>query len=129
MLLSLNPKICVALASLPGPVLAAASTILFGIIALSGVQMLKDVEWDEMNLAVAATSFIIALGSAALPPSLLQTLSPVWRGLVTQPMLVGVVLLVALNLLINGFARPRLNKGKGRQGEASPVRPASRAML
>ena len=61
-LIGLLPIFGVVIASLPVPVLAAASTLLFGIIAISGVQMMQTVVWDELNLAVAGTSFIVSLG-------------------------------------------------------------------
>jgi len=104
----LVPVVGVAIASLPSPVLAAASTLLFGIIAMSGVQMMRSVVWDELNLAVAGTSFIVSLGCASLPPALFADQDPIVRSLCTQPILVAILLLVVLQLVVNVIIRPRI---------------------
>lgn len=106
--LSLFPKLALFIAALPGPVLGAASTILFGIIAVSGIQILNRVEWDELNLAVAAPSFIISLGTMFLPADVVALLPSSVASIVTQPMMVGVIMLVVLNTLVNMVIRPRL---------------------
>lgn len=105
------PIFGVVIASLPVPVLAAGSTLLFGIIAISGVQMLQAVDWDELNLAVAATSFIVSLGCGALPPALFAGHDPIVQSLCTQPILVGLVLLIVLQMIVNGGVRPYLESG------------------
>ncbi len=104
------PKIGVLIACMPSPVLSAASTLLFGVIAVSGIQMMKDVVWDEMNTAVAGVSLILCLGMAALPEKILSGTSPTLRSLAAQPMLTGIILLVVLNGLINGVIRRMFNR-------------------
>lgn len=99
------PKIGVLIACMPSPVLSAASTLLFGVIAVSGIQIMKNVVWDEMNTAVAGVSLILCLGLAALPDRILSGASPALRSLAAQPMLTGIILLVVLNGLINGVIR------------------------
>ncbi len=107
-MIGILPIFGVVIASLPVPVLAAASTLLFGIIAISGVQMMPAVVWDELNLAVAGTSFIISLGCGALPPALFAGHDPIIQSLCTQPILVGIVLLIVLQMIVNGVVRPYL---------------------
>lgn len=109
-ILGLLPKIGVIIASIPGTVLAGASTVLFGIIAFSGIQMLATVDWDELNLAVAAPSFIIALGTMFMPAEILDMLPLSIQSIFTQPMLVGIILLVSLNAIVNMGIRPYLEK-------------------
>lgn len=113
LILGLMPQVGLLLASLPAPVLSAASSILFGIIALSGIQIMSRIHWDELNLAVAAPAFILAMGSMYLPPEVLNLLPPSLKGIVAQPMIVGIILLIGLNLIINVFVRelrkPALN--------------------
>lgn len=109
-LLGLIPKVGMFIASLPGTVLSAASTVLFGIIAISGIQMVSKIEWDELNLVVAGSSFIISLGTMYLPEELTANLPLAIQSIVTQPMLVGVVMLIVLNTLVNVVIRPRLEK-------------------
>ncbi|TKI04073.1 uracil-xanthine permease family protein [Martelella alba] len=105
--LGVMPKVGLLLASLPGPVLSAASSVLFGIIAFSGIQMLARVHWDEYNLAVAAPAFIFSMGSMYLPADVLSQLPEAAKGIVAQPMMMGVILLIILNILINVVARDR----------------------
>ncbi|WP_437890542.1 uracil-xanthine permease family protein [Phytobacter sp. V91] len=105
--LGLLPQVGLLLASLPGPVLSAASSILFGIIAISGIQMMARVHWDELNLAVAAPAFILSMGSMYLPASVLEQLPESAKGIVAQPMMMGVILLILLNLIINVLVRER----------------------
>ncbi|SDE04885.1 uracil-xanthine permease family protein [Sporomusa acidovorans] len=102
------PKIGVLIAIIPGAVLAGASALLFGVIAYSGIQMLAVVEWDELNMAVASTGFIIALGAMFMPAEILDMLPLSAKIFMSQPMLVGVVLLITLNIVINMWLRPLL---------------------
>jgi xanthine/uracil permease len=119
--LAFIPKVGLLVAGLPGPVLAAASTVLFGIIALSGIQLLGGVVWDELNLMVAAPAFIIALGTLFLPPEIVAALPPALAGIVTNPMMVGVTLLLVLHVVVNHGLRRLLTETPGEV----PDRPAS----
>lgn len=101
LVLAFIPAVALFIAGLPGPVLAGASTVLFGIIAVSGIQMLGDVVWDEFNLMVAAPSFIVALGTLFLPDPVVAALPDSVAGVVTNPMMVGVVMLLVLHVAIN----------------------------
>jgi xanthine/uracil permease len=112
MLLGLFPKIGLFLASLPVPVLSAASSLLFGVIAISGIQILAKVQWDDCNLAVAAPAFIISLGSMYLPASVIALLPESLKMIIAQPMMLGVMLLIGLNIIVNILLRPRLKLGK-----------------
>lgn len=110
--LSFVPAVGLFVAGLPLPVLAAASTILFGVIAISGVQMMSTVEWDDLNLMVAAPAFIIALGTAHLPDSVVAALPVSVASIVTTPMMVGVILLITLHLILNFGVRRVLGRGR-----------------
>lgn len=126
-LVGLLPVVGVAIASLPGTVLAAASTILFGIIALSGVQMMRHVVWDELNLVVASVPFIVSLGCASLPAALFDGRAAIVRNLFTQPMLVGIILLVVLQVALNGILRPRLERARPVSAGPDPALDAASA--
>ncbi len=118
LILGLLPKVGVFIASIPAPVLSGASTILFGIIAFSGIQMLAGVEWDELNMAVAAPAFIIGLGTMWMPADVLALLPLSIQGIFTQPMLVGLILLIVLNAIINMVIRPYLEKKQDKHDSA-----------
>jgi uracil-xanthine permease len=106
--LGLIPKVGLLIASLPGPVLSAACTVLFGIIAVSGIGMLSKVKWDDLNMVVAAPAFIISLGTLYLPKKAIALFPAFLQGIIMQPMIVGVVLLIALNVIVNVWIRPIL---------------------
>ncbi|SDV46821.1 uracil-xanthine permease family protein [Chitinasiproducens palmae] len=108
--LGLIPKVGLLIASLPAPVLAAACTLLFGIIAMSGIGMLSRIEWDDLNIVVAAPAFIISLGTMYLPKKAVALFPEILQGIVTQPMVVGIVMLIVMNVLVNVWIRPMISK-------------------
>ncbi|QIS38039.1 hypothetical protein GW572_00710 [Clavibacter capsici] len=127
--LAFLPPVSLFLAGISGPVLAAASTILFGIIAISGIQMLARVTWDDLNLAIGATAFIVALGTQFVPADVAATLPPSIASIVTSPMMTGMFLLLGLHGLVNHGLRPALARREARREDAasaarSDVRPA-----
>ena len=109
-LLGFFPKLGMLIAVIPSPVLNGATVILFGMIAFSGVQHLKDVDWDDMNVITASVPYIIAIGCMFLPESFTSMLPSAVQSIVTQPMLVGIILLIVLNLLNNSLLRPFFEK-------------------
>ena len=119
--LAFLPQLSLFIAGLSGVVLAAASTILFGIIAISGVQMLQKVDWDDLNIAVAATSFIVALGTQWIPEDILSALPPQVAGLISTPMMLGIILLITLNILVNFGIRPMLERRGAAAVESASV--------
>ncbi|WP_295851613.1 solute carrier family 23 protein [uncultured Microbacterium sp.] len=113
--LAFLPPVAQLLASIPAPVLGTAATVLFGIIALSGVQMLTGVDWDDLNLVVASVSFIVALGCQFLPAAITETLPPSVAAVVTSPMMMGMFLLLGLHGAINHGIRPLLARRESRE--------------
>lgn len=111
-LLGFFPKLGMLIAVIPSPVLNGATVILFGMIAFSGVQHLKDVEWDDMNVITAAVPYIIAIGCMFLPADFTAMLPSAVQSIVTQPMLVGIILLIILNILNNTLLRPLFEKSE-----------------
>lgn len=112
LVLGFLPFVGAFFASLPGAVISAATTVLFGIIAMSGVQMLREVVWDDLNLLVAGTSFSVAIGSMFLPEEFYGLFSPAIVVVIHEPLVLGAVMLVVLNAIINLGIRPML-KDKG----------------
>jgi uracil-xanthine permease len=126
--LAFLPQLSLFIAGLSGAVLAAASTVLFGIIAFSGVQMLREVEWDDLNIAVAATSFIVALGGQFIPDDIVASMSPAVQSVLTTPMMLGILLLIGLNIVVNFGIRPVLERRvstESAQRQPSPPEPIS----
>lgn len=108
--LAFLPRVALFLANLPSPALSAAATVLFGVIAFSGVQQLAHVEWDDVNLTVAATSFIVPLGLQFIPDDIVSRMSPAVASVLTSPMMMSAMLLIVLHPLVNGLIRPALGR-------------------
>jgi xanthine/uracil permease len=115
--LAFLPKVALFLANLPGPALSAAATILFGVIAFSGVQQLAAVEWDDLNLVVAATCFIVPLGLVSAPADVIESLPEAISGVVTSPMMMSTIMLLVLHPLVNLVCRPIVER---RRAAAEP---------
>ena len=71
--------------------------------------MLSKVEWDELNIAVAAPSLIIALGVSYIPQDILDAM-PTFFVSFLKPMMLGTILLITLNILVNHIYRPSLER-------------------
>ena len=111
-ILGFFPKIGMVIAALPSPVLNGATVVLFGMIASSGVQNLTKVKWDDMNIITAFVPYIIAIGCMFLPEDFTSLLPSAIQSIVSQPMLVGIILLIVLNAVNNHLIRPHMEKNK-----------------
>ncbi|MGI6879762.1 uracil-xanthine permease family protein [Microbacterium sp. gxy059] len=108
--LAFLPQFALFIASLPGPALSAAATILFGVITFAGVQQLGNVRWDDLNLVVAAVCFIVPVGLQAMPAEIVAQMSPTISGIITSPMMMSTVMLIVLHPLVNLVIRPLLGR-------------------
>ena len=100
------PPLALFLANLPSPVLSAAATVLFGVIAFSGVQQLASVKWDDFNLLVAALCFVIPIGLQSVSEDDLAGIPSLVTDILTSPMMMSTVMLLILHPLINFVIRP-----------------------
>ena len=116
-LLGFFPKVGMLIAVIPSSVLNGATVVLFGMIAFSGVQNLKSVEWDDLNVLTAAVPYIIAIGTMFLPGDFTAMLPTAVQSIITQPMLVGIILLVILNAVNNMGIRPFYEKRNAKEAE------------
>jgi xanthine/uracil permease len=96
---------------LPVPILAAAATVLFGMVFVHGVEMLSEVEWAERQLVITGFSLMLGFGSLFIEPEALKALPLVVSLLIRQPVIVGVSSLMILSALLPGrraaLASPR----------------------
>lgn len=110
-ILGFFPKLGMLIAIIPSSVLNGATVVLFGTIAISGIQTLSKVEkWDNLNVVTAAVPYIIAIGCMFLPDDFTAMLPAAVQSIVTQPMLVGIILLIVLNIINNILLRPKYEK-------------------
>ena len=106
------PKVGTLIAVIPGPILSAASTVLFGVILVSGLQQLARVQWDELNIAVVAVPYMVAIGTLFFPSAVLDLIPVSIHNLFTQPILAVLILVMIFNVVINMIIRPRLKPAK-----------------
>ena len=111
--------------SIPSNVIAASSIILFGVLAMSAVESLSRVEWDQLNFLVLGPAFMISIGGLFVTASTLAHFPLIVRQIFSQPLLDGPVLLVVLHLIVNHVVRPRLAGAV--QTEPDPVAVAPHA--
>lgn len=90
---------------LPVPILAAAATVLFGMVFVHGVEMLGEVEWTERQLAITGFSLMLGFGSLFIEPEVFKAFPLVVSLLLKQPIIVGVASLLILSALLPGRSR------------------------
>jgi xanthine/uracil permease len=93
-------KFDLLLVIVPLPVLAAAATLLFGIVLMHGVHILARVEWDERKFIVAGLAMLVALGGMFLSPEVQAQMPLLVRLVATQPVISGGLTLVVLHALL-----------------------------
>jgi xanthine/uracil permease len=103
--------------SIPSNVIAASAVILFGVLAMSAVESLSRVAWDQLNFLVLGPPFMIAIGGLFVSDDTLAHFPLIVREIIAQPLLGGPVLLVVLHLLINHVVRPRLDREAEQQAD------------
>jgi xanthine/uracil permease len=91
---------------IPSSVIAAAATVMFGMILVAAVGMLRDVQWDTLNSIVLGFPFMVSLGGLFVSPATLQTYPLLLRTAIGQPILTGSLLIVVLHLTLNVGLRP-----------------------
>jgi xanthine/uracil permease len=91
---------------LPVPVLAAAATVLFGIVFLHGVEMLAKVDWDHRSLTIAGFSLMTGFGTLFVEPRTLAQLPLFVNLMLRQPIIVGVFSLIVLGIVLPGGRKP-----------------------
>jgi len=95
-------KFDLLLVVVPLPVLAAAATLLFGIVLMHGVHILARVDWDDRKFIVAGLAMLVALGGMFIAPDVLAQMPLLVRLVVTQPVISGGLTLVVLHTLLCG---------------------------
>jgi xanthine/uracil permease len=91
---------------LPVPILAAAATVLFGMVFVHGVEMLAEVDWNERQLAITGFSLMLGFGTLFLEPEVLKEFPLVVSLLLKQPIIVGVASLLILSAVLPGRSAP-----------------------
>ena len=121
-LLGLVPKLAVIVASVPQFVLGGAGTVMFGMVAATGIRILSGVDFktNRFNLYIVA----IAVGFGLIPlvaDKLFQQLPHALGPLLNSGILLTTVVAVLLNLYFNGMgdrgAAARATSAAAREGD------------
>ncbi len=101
-ILGLLPKFGAMAQMIPSPVLGGAMIVLFGMVALQGIQMLNQVDFqnNEYNFIIAAVS--IACGVGFNGTNLFVSLPNTVQMLLTNGIVIAALFAVVLNLILNG---------------------------
>lgn len=94
---------------IPSPVLGGAMLVLFGMVALQGMQMLRAVDFknNEHNFIIAAVS--IAAGVGFNNTNLFTSLPNTVQMFLTNGIVIATVFAVVLNLILNGLDNSQSN--------------------
>jgi xanthine/uracil permease len=93
--------------SIPSNVIAGSAVILFGVLAMSAIESLSRVTWDQLNFLVLGPPFMLSIGGLFISAATLAHFPLIVRQIFAQPLLDGPVLLVLLHLFVNHLVRPR----------------------
>ncbi len=101
MLSGIFPKLGALIAIMPNPVLGGAGIMMFGMIAVGGIKILKDVDLNRRNSLLVAVS--LGLGLAVVyRPEILSNFHPDVQTIFQSGMTTGTITALILNLILPG---------------------------
>jgi NCS2 family nucleobase:cation symporter-2/xanthine permease len=99
--LGLVPKFAALATIIPQPVIGGATTIMFAMVAVAGIQMLSNVDFNKnSNMLVVACSIGIGLGITAVPDLLAHT-PTIFKSIFSSGIVSASVSAVILNAFLN----------------------------
>lgn len=99
--LGLIPKFAALATIIPQPVIGGATTIMFAMVAVAGIKMLADVDFNKnSNMLIVACSIGIGLGITAVP-TLLNKTPQLFQSIFSSGIVTTSVLAVFLNAFLN----------------------------
>ncbi|WP_069648939.1 nucleobase:cation symporter-2 family protein [Caloranaerobacter ferrireducens] len=99
MLAGIFPKLGALVAIMPNPVLGGAGIIMFGMIASSGIKILKNVEFTRRNMLVIAISLGLGL-AVVVRPNILQYFPSAVKTVLESGITTGTLTALLLNILL-----------------------------
>ncbi|MGO1246460.1 MAG: uracil-xanthine permease family protein [Oceanisphaera sp.] len=97
-LAGLLPKFSAIMLTIPYPVIGGATIIVFGMITMTGIQLLVKDELSSRNVTIAALSVALAMGVAAKPASV--AMLPEMLGSLTNPVIIAALTSFILNIVL-----------------------------
>ncbi|WP_107851937.1 uracil-xanthine permease family protein [Oceanimonas marisflavi] len=95
----LLPKFGAAMTTIPYPVLGGATIIVFGMITMTGIQLLVKDELSSRNITIVALAVALAMGINAVPEAIAQ-LGDTARMLIGSPVIVAATVAFVLNMVL-----------------------------
>ncbi|CAM5595423.1 solute carrier family 23 protein [Streptomyces narbonensis] len=104
--LGLLPKAAAIVAAVPHGVLGGAATVMFGMVALAGIQTLAKVDLkEEKNALVVGVSLAFALFPATVPLYFDEHMDADLSSLLNSGVTLGATAAIVLNLVFNGLGK------------------------
>ncbi|WP_319783900.1 nucleobase:cation symporter-2 family protein [Oceanisphaera sp. IT1-181] len=97
-LAGLLPKFSAIMLTIPAPVIGGATIIVFGMITMTGIQLLVKDELSSRNVTIAALSVALAMGVAAAPNAVAQL--PAMMKSLTNPVIIAALTSFILNMIL-----------------------------
>ena len=98
-LAGLLPKFGAAMTTIPYPVLGGATIIVFGMITMTGIQLLVKDELSSRNITIAALAVALAMGINTVPEAI-ALLPDTARMLIGSPVIVAATVAFVLNMVL-----------------------------
>lgn len=103
-ILGLFPAFAAVIHAMPQPVLGGAGVIMFGMIAVAGINILREVEFDNRNMLIIAISLGFGLG-VAFRPAILSQFPEQVRMIFSSGITTGTIVAILLNLILHAGRR------------------------
>jgi len=93
------PQFAAIIHAMPQPVLGGAGVIMFGMIAVAGIQILATVDFNNRNMLIVAISLGFGLG-VAFRPEILSQFPEVVRMVFSSGITTGTIIAIFLNIVL-----------------------------
>lgn len=101
MLSGIFPKLGALVAIMPNPVLGGAGIMMFGMIAVGGLKILKDVNFNRRNSLIVAIAIGLGL-SVVYRPEILNNFPKAFSTIFQSGMTTGTITAIILNMILPG---------------------------
>lgn len=98
-LLGFFPRFAAIIHAMPQPVLGGVGVMMFGMIAVAGIQLLKDVEFNNRNMMIVAISLGLGLG-VSFRPAILSQFPPIVGMIFSSGITTGTIIAIFLNIVL-----------------------------
>ncbi|MDN6297548.1 MAG: purine permease [Halomonas sp.] len=96
----LSPKFSAVMTTIPYPVLGGATITVFGMITMTGIQLLVKDEMSARNMTIVGLALALSLGIASVPEAIAEFPSVVQNIIGGAPIVVAAITAFVLNIVI-----------------------------